>query len=84
MPKKDGFEVTWEAEDGYVCGSRPHHFQISPDDLDEDMSDEDLKSLFWEAIQSDFERRVSPVSEDEERFLEWARTKIEDQKNENV
>lgn len=70
------FEATWEAEDGYVGGSRPHHVSIRADELDEDMDDEQLKNLFWEAIQSDFEQRCSPVSEDEGKFLEWAKEQI--------
>ena len=70
------FEVAWEAEDGYVGGSRPHHFYISADELDEDMSDSDIKNLFWESVQCDFEQKVSPIPEDEDKFVEWAKEHI--------
>ena len=70
------FEVTWEADDGYVGGSRPHHLCIREDDLEDDWDDKQLRDYFWESVQSDFEQQVSPVSEDEEKFIEWARERI--------
>jgi len=74
---QDDFEVTWEADDGYVGGSAPHRFDISADDIEFCGTDEELKNLFWKSIQEDFEQRVSPVCDQEEEFLEWAREVIE-------
>ena len=76
----EGFEVTWEADDGYVGGSAPHIFYISEDDIYDGMDEEELKRLFWTSVQENFEQRVSPVSEDEEAFIGWAQTVIEKQK----
>lgn len=69
----DSFGVTWEADDGYCGGSRPHHFDIDARDINGDEDEKELRSLFWESVQHDFEQRVSPVSDQEEEFVQWAK-----------
>ena len=44
-------EITWEVEDGYVCGSRPHKTII---DVEKDiMSEED-----WNALTEDEKKQI--------------------------
>lgn len=71
------FEVTWEADDGYCGGSRPHSFHIRAEDIEEDMTEKELSDLFWDEVQNDFQQRVSPVSRDEDEFIAWAKEQIE-------
>lgn len=63
--------ITWEIQDGYFGGSRPQSFEL--DDYDilycDDISE--LEDLFWEAIQEDFEQKVSPISEDLNNVIEF-------------
>ena len=75
------YEITWQADDGYVGGSAPQHCAIDAYDIDADMSEEDLKNLFWQVVQDDFEQKVSPVSEDEVSFIEWAKEEIANRKD---
>lgn len=54
----DEIEITWEASDGYVCGSRPHTFSVDPESyrgLTKDQIEEELSN----EVQSDFENHVS-------------------------
>lgn len=67
------FKITWEAEDGYVSGSRPHHTSLLDDDFETDTSEKELREIFWQAVQDDFANKVSPVSDQEEEFLAWAK-----------
>lgn len=76
MMSEDRFEVTWETDDGYVGGSRPHHFNIQEDDLSDDETDTSLSALFQDMMQADFEQTVSPYSGDEEEFIEWAKQRL--------
>jgi hypothetical protein len=69
----DKFEVTWEADDGYAGGSAPHHFTISADGVEGDMTDEEIREWFWEAVQEDFNQNVHPTSEDEDAFVGWVK-----------
>ena len=73
--KSDHFRVTWEAEDGFVSGSRPHSFKINAEELDSD-DERSLHDYFWEYVQDEFTQHVSPTSDDEERFIAWAKQKI--------
>ena len=67
------FQVNWQTNDGYAGGARPQSFKISADEIEDDMSDEDLSALYQEAVQSDFEQRVSASGENEAEFIEWAK-----------
>lgn len=70
------FTITWEASDGYCGGGRPHSINFRADELEDDMSDADLESLFWDAVRIDFENQVSPVSNDQDNFIAWAKEQI--------
>jgi hypothetical protein len=66
------FKVTWEADDGYVGGSRPHTFTIDDDAID-GMSEQELKDYFWEEVEQDFHEKVNYFSSDLENFIAWAK-----------
>jgi len=68
----DVFYVEWGVEDGYTGKARTHHFDISSDDIDQDMSEEDLRRLFQDSLQEEFDQRISFYSPDEDAFVEWA------------
>lgn len=70
---KHGFEVTWEAKDGYVSEGRPQHITIDRDEIDPDMTEAQLRTIFFDTVQADFEQTVSWSTDDEEDFVEWAK-----------
>ena len=65
------FEITYETEDGYCGGSRPHHVGVSSEDVS-GICETALRMLFWEIIQDAFEQTVHPVSDQEDEFVQWA------------
>lgn len=70
------FEATYYVADGYVGGDRPHYFKISPNDLEEDMTDEDLSELFEEFMLSHFAANIFPESTNCDSFISWARQQL--------
>lgn len=72
MSKRDGFEVVWSAEDGYVGKGRPQTFSITEDDIAGCVDAADLESLLDEMMQDEFAARVSPSAHNAEDFVAWA------------
>ncbi len=71
------FRVTWGVDDGYAGSrGRPHHFSIHKSELDGDMDEETLTSLFWDSIKNDFEQTIHTYSGQEQEFVEWAKEQI--------
>lgn len=68
----DIFTVTWDIDDGYAGKARPHHFGITADNIDVDMDEIELRRLFNEQLEQEFEKRISYYSSDEDAFVEWA------------
>lgn len=75
----ESFKVTWEVEDGYVGGARPHHFDIEPDDVVGFETDKDLTEYFWQCISDEFMQKASPVCNQGEAFLAWAKALPKDE-----
>lgn len=50
--------VTWEIDDGYAGGNRPHETEIDDDELAECETIEDKKQLIREYVQSDFSANI--------------------------
>lgn len=50
--------VTWQVEDGYVGGSRPHTTVIDDEDL-EDLDEKEREERIDEFIEEDFRNKVS-------------------------
>ncbi len=65
------FEVTWEAEDGYVGSSRPHTFDVHISEV-EDMTKEEIRDYLEERLRQEFEENVFACSEDEDDLIKWA------------
>lgn len=51
--------VTWEVDDGYVGKSASHQTKIDDLDLEECDSEEEREELIQEAVQSDFEQKIT-------------------------
>lgn len=73
--RADGFCATYEIEDGYAGGARPQRFAVRPDDIEEDMSEGDLRDLLIEMAEEDMRQKTNVAISDRdfESFLEWAR-----------
>ncbi len=69
----DKFQITYEVNDGYVGPSAPHYTSFRSDDLNGDESDEELKQMFWDEIQRDFNETITPYSKQEDEFVAWAK-----------
>lgn len=69
------FEATYEAEDGYAGGSRPQHFEIRPEDVEEDMDDAALTELFEAQMQEHFQQNIYPTKYQSslDEFIDWAK-----------
>jgi len=52
-------EITWEAEDGYLSGSRPQTLVIRTGYFDPGMTLEGIELGLSALVQADFERTVS-------------------------
>lgn len=68
----DDFKVCYEVDDGYMGKSRHRYVTISAHDIEDDMDLDDCENIFDEAIQEDFERKISPYGKNKEEFLKWA------------
>ena len=62
-------EVTYEAEDGYVGGSRPKYVDINDEEIKDCESDDEAMRLVEDAIQEHFEQNVA-ASYDYKKLLE--------------
>ena len=71
----DKYEVIWEAEDGYVGGSRPHTLKLNADDCNPYMSDAELQEHLYELVDEDFHQRVSYNINNMEEALEWMKAR---------
>ena len=52
-------KVTWQVDDGYISGSRPHTTEIDDDELAECETEEERQDLINDSIQNDFEQCIS-------------------------
>ena len=78
MSDDNRFEATYQTYDGYAGGSRPQHFEIRADDLEEDMGDNELESLFEQSMREHFQQNIYPegYGSSLEGFKAWARQKL--------
>jgi hypothetical protein len=54
------FRITWEAQDGYVGGSRPHTTKLKLEHFDGSESVDEIREQILNEIQTDFESKVTP------------------------
>ena len=81
---KDTFEAQYQVEDGYAGPARPKYFEIRPEDLDEDMTQEDLEEFYLQSVEDHFKENIYPAAEKVEQFVEWARNKLEERASSEV
>lgn len=77
------FQCRYEIEDGYAGKSSPQYFDIYESDIEDDMDETDLESMFDELMQDDFYQNIYPYEKNKDEFIEWAKEIIENQKEEN-
>jgi len=72
-------EITYEVDDGYVGKSRPLSFEIDDDDLVEfaDGGIDTAEQFISDAVQEDFEQRVSWTFRDYDSMIAEAEKLIE-------
>ncbi len=75
------FKAIYQADDGYCGGSRPQSFKISRDEIEDDMTRDDLTEMFEDMVQDDFEQKVRPSEGNYEEFIEWALEIIENRED---
>ena len=73
MSKRNEFRGTYEVDDGYAGKSRPQHFKVGASDIDNAMSEEDLRDLYNECARDHFEQNIGIEISKEDEFLAWAR-----------
>lgn len=73
----DKFEITYGVDDGYAGRDRPQYVSIDVEELEEDMDEDELDSIFWQIVEESFQQTVSYYSEDRNKFVTWAKEKIQ-------
>ena len=70
------FKARYQVQDGYVGGARPKQFNISSDDLEDDMNEDDLVEFYESAVQDHFDEHVSPSADRVDEFVTWAMAQL--------
>lgn len=71
----EDFEVTYYVDDGYAgSGGSPHTITVSAERMGGGESDKTLSAVFQKLIRDDFQSKCRPYSEDESRFIAWAKS----------
>lgn len=55
-------KLTYEVDDRYVGGSRPHYLTIYTEEY-EDLTKEEIENQLWEEVKEDFLQKVSFIFE---------------------
>ena len=66
------FPGRYELEDGYVGGSRTQRFSVGEDELDDDMTENDLRTLFYNMAEEHMHQNIGIAGLNEDEFVEWA------------
>ena len=73
------FKAQYQVEDGYVTGSRPQTFEISAEDLPDDMdNDEALREFYDSEVSTDFQDsgKIYPQAQRVDQFVAWAKARL--------
>lgn len=65
--------VRWEVEDGYVGKSRPQQFDLDLEDFNGCESQSDYELALEEAVQSEFDNRISWCADNYNEIIEAAK-----------
>lgn len=73
-----GFTIRYHAADGYVSGDRPKYAFVDCEDIEDDMSDDDIIELMYGRVDDSFREEVYPETDTSEKeFVSWARKVLE-------
>lgn len=75
MTDQKTFKARYEVDDGYV-GGRPQYFTIHARDIDDDMTDDDLQSLYEELCDEHMRQKIVCATSRADEFVEWAKAQI--------
>jgi hypothetical protein len=68
----DTLKITYENDDGYAGGSRPHHITLYKDDYDIHVSETRKIAELMEMLREDFQdNHLNLYTSDLQKFLEW-------------
>lgn len=70
------FKAKYYVADGYASGDRPHTFEISERDFEDNDDEVYLREFYQQAVQDAFSQSIYPESEREDEFVKWAQAKI--------
>lgn len=73
---KQTFEARYQVDDGYAGGARPQAFEISAEDIEDDMSESDLQDLYHTMCEEDMQQRIGCCVMRVDEFVEWAQSVI--------
>ena len=82
MQVEDEFDITWEVDDGYAGPSRPQHYSIDVNVLDDEMTADELEELYNEIVMEEFMQNISAYGSNKREFIEWAKHALEARKAE--
>lgn len=71
--KGNYFQGQYQVDDGYVGASRPQHFPVFMDDIEDDMTDDQLESLYEDLAYEHFLQNVSCITSRLGEFKVWAK-----------
>ncbi len=69
----DNFAARYELEDGYVGRGRTQTFRISADEVEAEMTENELKRLFYERAEEHRDQNIGIAPLNYEDFLVWAK-----------
>ena len=76
MSDRKTFEARYQVEDGYAGGTRPQYFTIDAGDLEDDMTDDELESLYHEKCEEDMRQKIGCGPNRIDEFVAWAREQL--------
>lgn len=77
------FTGRYEIDDGYAGGARrPQYFRIDADNLDDEMTDDDITALYHAQAIEAFHNNITCYAVDGNEFLAWAHEQIAARKQE--
>lgn len=71
------FSGAYEINDGYAGKSRPQSFSVSSDEIEDDMTEDEIRELYAELAEADFQARITVSVSREDAFVAWALEQLE-------
>lgn len=71
------FNGAYEINDGYAGKSRPQSFSVSSNEIDDDMTEDEIRELYANLAEADFQARITVSVSREDAFVSWALEQLE-------